>query len=156
VVSAGFEVRDPQDHGEREEWSCTGDGAQDSRLGGAFGQALASEAEAGSAEQRKENSDNSRKDSHLPFELCDGVDQLLPVLVERFDGDDRPLTTSSPSGNSGARDPDVLGQASGAGPNHLLTNTVVVRAACPGRGHRRVWHRQSITRRGSPGQPKPQ
>jgi hypothetical protein len=115
-----------------------------------------SEGEAGSAEQRKESSDNGREDAHSAIKLRDGVDQLLPVPVERCDGDDRPLTTSPPRGNSRARDPDVLGQASGAGPDHLLPNTVVVRAACPGRGHRRVWHRQSITRRGSPGQPTPQ
>jgi hypothetical protein len=65
------------------------------------------------------------------FTLRDGVDQLLPVMVARFDGDDRAMPTASPSGNSGARDPDVLGQVSGAGPDHLLPDTVVVRGARP-------------------------
>jgi hypothetical protein len=122
-------MHDPQDHGQGEEWFCTGDGAQNAGFGSTFGQPLASEGEAGSAEQRKENSDNGREDAHSAIKLRDGVDQLLPVLVERFDGDDRPLTTSSPRGNSGARDPDVLGQASGAGLGHLVPKTVVIRAA---------------------------
>jgi hypothetical protein len=38
------------------------------------------------------NSDNGREDAHSAIKLCDGVDQPLPVLVARFDGDDRPLT----------------------------------------------------------------
>ena len=119
VVSPGFEMRDTQDHGEGEEWFCTGGGTQDSGFGAAFREPLASECEAGSAEHRQENSDNGREDAHSAIKLCDGVHQLLSVLVERFDGDDRALTTSSPGGNSGARDPDVLGQASGTGPDHL-------------------------------------
>jgi hypothetical protein len=80
---------DPQDHREREEWFCTGDGAQDSGLGGAFGQPLTSEADAESAEQGQENSDNGRENASLLFEFCDGVEQLPAVLVGRFDGDDR-------------------------------------------------------------------
>jgi hypothetical protein len=135
---------------------CTGDGAQNAGFGGAFGEPLASEGEAGSAQQRKENSDNGREDAHSAIKLRDGVDQLLPVLVERFDGDDRSLTASSPGGNSGARDPDVLGQASGAGPNHLGAKTVVICAPCPGRGRGGVKHRQSITHNGSPSPQKDQ
>jgi hypothetical protein len=69
VVSPGFEVDHPQDHGEREEWFCTCDGAQDPVLGGTFGQPLAGEAEAGSSEHRQKNPDNGRKDALLPFEL---------------------------------------------------------------------------------------
>src|ERR1019366_3745520 len=41
----------------------------------------------------------------------------------------RTLTTSSPGRNSGARNPDVLGQASGTGPDHLGAKTVVICAA---------------------------
>ena len=111
VVSPGFEMRDTQDHGEGEEWFCTGDGTQDFGFGAAFREPLASEGEAGSAEHRQENSDNGGENAHSAIKLCDGVHQLLAVLVERFDGDDRALTTSSPGRNSGARDPDVLGQA---------------------------------------------
>ena len=96
MVSPGFETRDTQDHGEGEEWFCTGDGTQDSGFGAAFRVPLASECEAGSAEHRQENSDNGREDAHSAIKLCDGVHQLLSVLVERFDGDDRALTTSSP------------------------------------------------------------
>jgi hypothetical protein len=129
VISAGFKARDPQDHGEREECFCTGDGAQNAGLGGTFGEPLASECKAGSAEQRKENSDNGREDTPSAIKLRDGVDQVLPILVERFDGDDRALTTALPRGKSGARDPDVLGQASGAGLDHLVPKTVVVHAA---------------------------
>jgi hypothetical protein len=129
VVSPGFEVDDPQDQGKREEWFCTCDGAQDPGLGGAFGQPLASEAEAESSEHRQKNPDNGRQDALLPFEPCDAVDQLLAVRLHQFDGDDRALTTSSPGGNSGARDRDVLGQASGAGSNHLRAKTMVICAA---------------------------
>ena len=108
VVSAGFEMRDTQDHGEGQEWFCTGDGTQDFGFGAAFGEPLASECEAGSAEHRQENSDNAREDGLLPFELCDGVDQLLVVLLYGFDGNDRTRTTVPPSGNGGARDGPML------------------------------------------------
>ena len=129
VVSAGFEMRDTQDHGEGQEWFCTGDGTQDFGFGAAFGEPLASECEAGSAEHRQENSDNGREDAHSAIKLCDGVHQLLAVLVERFDGDDRARIAAAPGGHGRARDGHVLGRASGPGPDHLLPNTVVVRGA---------------------------
>ena len=122
-------MRNPQDHGERKTWRCAADGAQDSGLGGAFGQPLASEAEAGSAEQRKEKPDNSCEDSHSATKLRDGIDQLLPVLLNWLDGDDQARTTAPPCRNGGARDRNVLGQTFGTGPDHLLAKPVVVRAA---------------------------
>jgi len=131
VVSAGFEARDPQDHDEGEERFCTGDGAQDAGLGGAFGKPLTSEAESGSAEQRQENSDRSCEDALLLFNLRDGVDQLLAVLLYGLDGDDRTRTTAAPARNGRARDSHVLGQASGTAPDDLIAKTVVVRAAHP-------------------------
>jgi hypothetical protein len=70
VVSAGSEVDDPQDHVEREEWFRSCDGTQDTGLGAAFGEPLASEGEAGSAEQRTKNSDHSCEDALLLFEFC--------------------------------------------------------------------------------------
>jgi hypothetical protein len=115
------------------EWFCTGDGTQDSGLGAAFGEPLASEGEAGSAEHRQENSDNGREDALLPFKLYDGVEQLLAVLLYGLDGDDRTRTTAPPSGHGGARDGHVLGQASGADTDHVVPKTVVVRAAGPWR-----------------------
>jgi hypothetical protein len=129
VVPPRFETRNPQDHGERKTWRCAADGAQDSGLGGAFGQPLASEAEAGSAEQRKEKPDNSCEDSHLLIDLCERVHQLLVVLFNRLNGDDRARTTALPCRNGGARDRNVLGQASGTGPDHVVAKPVVVRAA---------------------------
>jgi len=60
----------------------------------------------------------------LPFELYDGVDELLVVLLYGLDGDDRTRTTAPPSGNGGARDGQVLGQASGAGTDHVVPKTV--------------------------------
>jgi hypothetical protein len=127
-------MRNPQDHGERKKWHCATDGAQDSGLGDAFGEPLTSEGEARSAEHRKENSYNGREDSPLPFDHSDRLDQLLAVMLSRLNGDDRAMTTSSPGGNGGSRYRDVLGQASGTGPDHLVPKAVVVRAACPGRG----------------------
>ena len=131
VVSAGSEMHDTQDHGQGEEWPCTCDGTQDSGFGAAFGEPLASEGEAGSAEHRQENSDNGREDAHSAIKLRYGVDHLLAVLVNRFDCDDRSRTAAAPSGHGRAWDSHVLGQASGTGPDHLLPNTVVVRAARP-------------------------
>jgi hypothetical protein len=139
MVSPRFQVDDTQDHGEREGCFCTRDGAQNAGLGGTFGGPLASEGEARRSEHRQENSDHGRKDAHSAIKLRAGVDQLLPVLVERFDGDDRALPSSSPGGNSRARDPDVLGQASGAGPDDLGAKAVVVCVACPGRGRGGVY-----------------
>jgi hypothetical protein len=45
--------------------------------------------------------------SRSPIKLRDGVEQLLPVLVERLDGDDRAHTAPVPRGNRGARDREV-------------------------------------------------
>jgi len=129
MVSARFEVNDPQDHGEWEEWYCTGDGTQDSSLGAAFGEPLTSEGETGSAEQCQEDSDDSGEDALLPFKLYDGVEQLLAILLYGLDGDDRTSPPAPPSRNGGVRNGHVLGQASGAGPDHLVAKTVVVRVA---------------------------
>jgi hypothetical protein len=96
VVSTGFEARDPQEHGEREEGSCTGDGAQDAGLGGAVGEPLSRQAEAGSAEKRQKEPDEGREDSHSAVELRERVEQLLPVLLNRLDADDRARTAPSP------------------------------------------------------------
>ncbi|HEX7500734.1 MAG TPA: hypothetical protein VF524_10600, partial [Polyangia bacterium] len=104
MVSPGFEARDPQNHGEREEWCCAGDRKKDPSLGLAFGQPPASEGEAGSAEQCKENSDNGREDSGAAVELRDQVEQLLPVLLNRLDGGNRAQATPSPGGNGGPWD----------------------------------------------------
>jgi hypothetical protein len=86
----------------------------------------------------------------LPFELCDGVDQLLVVLLYGLDGDDRTRTTTPPSGTGGASAGHVLGQASGAGTDHVVPKTVVVRAAGPWRCRGDVYHHESITNLGSP------
>ena len=100
VVSPEFEARDPQDHGEREEWFCTGDGVQDTGLGVAFRQSLAtSQAEPRCAQQCQKEPDNCREDSHSAIKLRDGIEQLLPVLVERLDGDDRAQTAPMPATN---------------------------------------------------------
>ncbi|MGD0838663.1 MAG: hypothetical protein ABSB49_18660 [Polyangia bacterium] len=114
MVSPGFEADDPQDHGERRVECGTGDGAEDPGLRVTFGEALASEGETGGAEHGQENSDNGREDALLQFKLRDGIDQLLAVQLQGLHGDDRTRTTAPPSGNGGARDPDVLGQATGA------------------------------------------
>jgi hypothetical protein len=86
-------------------------GAQDPGLGGTFGEALIGEGETGSAEHRQENSDNGREDAPFQFKLRDGVDQLLAVHLRELDGDDRSRTTAPPSGNGGARNGHMLGQA---------------------------------------------
>jgi len=130
VVLSEFEARDPQDHGEREEWFCTGDGAQDTGLGVAFGQSLAtSQAEPRCAQQCQKEPDNYREDSRSAIKLRDGIEQLLPVLVERLDGDDRAQTAPMPATNGGSRDGEVPGQAPGADPDHLLPDAMVVSAA---------------------------
>jgi hypothetical protein len=67
--------------------------------GGAFGKPLTGEAESGSAEQRQENSDRSCEDALLLFNLRDGFDQLLAVLLYGLDGDDRTRTTAAPGRN---------------------------------------------------------
>ena len=155
MVSPGFEVHDPQDHGEGEERFCSGDGTQDASLGAAFGEPLASEGEAGSAEQRMENSDHSRENALLLFELCDGGEQLLAVLSHQLDGNDRSRTTPSPRRNGGARDGDVLGQASGAGTDHMIPETVVVGVAGPRRGREGVHRHEDSTARDSTTSEKP-
>jgi hypothetical protein len=131
-----------------EEWFCTGDGTQNSGFGAAFWEPLASEGEAGSAEHRQENSDNGCEDALLPFKVYDGVEQLLVVLLYGLDANDRTRTTDPPSGNGGARDGHVLGQASGAGTDHVVPKTVVVRSAGPWRCRGDVYHHESITNLG--------
>jgi hypothetical protein len=75
-----------------------------------------------------------------------GACELAAVIClgSQFDGDDRTLTTPSPGRNSGARNPDVLGQASGTGPDHLIPNTVIVRLARPRVCGGDVYHHESI------------
>jgi hypothetical protein len=60
VVSPGIEVRDPQDLGERENWLCTGNCAQDSGLGGPIGKSRTIELETVGSEYRRKNSCNGR------------------------------------------------------------------------------------------------
>jgi len=149
VVSPGFEARDPQEHGEREEGRCTGDGAQDAGLGGAVGEPLSRQAEAGSAEQRQQEPDDGGESSGSAVELRERVEQLLPVLLHRLDADDRARTAPSPGGDGGSRDGDVLGQASGAAADHLLPEAMVVRAARPRHGREGVHQHEDSTARGS-------
>jgi hypothetical protein len=67
--------------------------------------------------------------SRSPIKLRDGVEQLLPVLVERLDGDDRAQTAPTPGTNGGSRDGEVPGQTPDARPEDLLPDAMVVHAA---------------------------
>jgi hypothetical protein len=96
VISRGFEVDDPQYQREGKERTRAGDGAEDTGLGCAFRKPLTGEAETGYAEQGQQEPNNGGEDSHSPIEPCDGVEQLLPVLLQWLGGDDRTESTPLP------------------------------------------------------------
>jgi hypothetical protein len=121
-----------------------GDSAKDACLGRAVGKALASKAEARCAEQRQEDPNNGGEHSRSAVELCDHVEQLLSVLVQRLNGDDRTQATRLPSGHGGARDCDLPGETPHPGTDHLLPQSMVVRATRPWRGRNVGHHHHSI------------
>ena len=121
--------------------------AKDSGLGHAFGEALTSEAEAGCAEQRQEDPNDGGEDSRSAVELCNSVEQLLPVLVQRLNGDNRTQATPLPSGHGGARDRHLPGEAPHPGADHLLPQSMVINAARPWRSRDVRNYHESIVRR---------
>jgi hypothetical protein len=86
--------------------------------------------------------------SRRPVEHDDGLEQVLPVLLQGFDGDDRTKAPPLPSRERGAWNWDVPGKGSGARAHHMFAQAMVIgatHARCGGgSGH----HRGRTTRRG--------
>jgi hypothetical protein len=151
VISRGFEVDDPQYQREGKERTRAGDGAEDTGLGCAFWKPLTGEAETGCAEQGQQEPNNGGEDSRSPIKPCNGVEQLLRILVQWLDGDDRTKSAPLPGRNGGARDRNVPGEAPHPGAWHLLPESMIVGAARVWRGRDGRDHRGSMPRRSSAG-----
>jgi hypothetical protein len=136
VISRRREPKDGQNRGEWQGRLGAGDGAQERSLIGALRKPVASETEAGDAQEGEKKSDDGREALYPALELVDLGQEDLAVLLEGLDGDNRPRTTLVPGGDRGAGDLKVAVQRTDAGATHLLAEPVVVRAAPPGIGAR--------------------
>jgi hypothetical protein len=109
-----------------------GDGPKDAGFGLAFRKPLASEAEAGSSKQGKQEANDSSEESRLRLPAGCGIQHALLVQAEGLGGDHRTQATLSPGGNRQARDPDVPGDRLGAAANDLFAEAMVIGAASSG------------------------
>ena len=105
------------------------DRTKDADLGRAFGEALACEAKPGCPQDGEQKTHCRGQDPHAPFELVDGGEELLAVVAERFEGDDGAWASTFPTGDGRARDVEAVPQPANADTVHVLSETVVVRAA---------------------------
>jgi len=125
------------------------DGSEDIRLGGAFGESSAGKAETREADQKQQESDHGGEDACPTVEPDDGIEQVLPVLLQGFDGDDWTQATPLPGREGGAWDGDMPRKESGAGADDMLAQAVVI-GAPPARGGRGDGeHRGRIAQPGS-------
>jgi hypothetical protein len=91
------------------------------------------EAEAGDAEQGEQESNDGGQNAGSAFELGEGLEELLSILIEDVEGDDRTEATLLPGRDGGAGDGETAVQRRGAGAHHMLAQTMVVgppRAGC--------------------------
>jgi len=105
-------------------------------------------AETRDADQKQQESDHGGEDACPTVEPDDGLEQVLPVLLQGFDGDDWTQATPLPGRDGGTWDGDMPRKGSGAGADHVLAQAMVIgstHAGGGGSGH----HRRRITRPGS-------
>jgi hypothetical protein len=88
MKTTGFEVEHLEDESEREAGLRSLDGAEDVRLGDALRESTAGKIEPGDAEQSQQESSHGGESSGSTVEPDDGLEKLLPVLVQGFDGHD--------------------------------------------------------------------
>jgi hypothetical protein len=103
--------------------------AEDACFGLTFGEALAGEPEPGGTQEREEEPDGRGQDSRSFLQLLYGGQELLTVVAESFEGDDGARAAAFPARDSRARDVQFAAQRTCAGAAHMLSETVVVRAA---------------------------
>ena len=70
----------------------------------------ASEVEAGHPEQSQQEANDGGEDLSSAVELGDGIEKVLPVLFQGFDGDDRTEATPLPGRDRGAWDGEAAAQ----------------------------------------------
>lgn len=141
VVARGGQAEDPQGEREGQGGHGAGDSAQDAGFGLAVWETLARETEAGGSNKGEEKADGRCQDPYASIQLLDGAQELLAVLAEDINADNGAQATTLPTGDGRARDVQSVADRSGTGTAHLLSDSVVVRAAeldrWKGRRHRR-------------------
>jgi hypothetical protein len=147
MQTSRFEAEDPEDECKREDGLRTLDGAEDIRLGRALGESSAGKAETRDAEQNQQEPDHGGEDACSTVELGEGLEKVLPVLLQGLDGDDRTKTALPPGPYCGAGDGEATTQRRRAGTHHMLAETMVVGAALARWGRADREHRCRITQR---------
>jgi hypothetical protein len=89
MQTSRFEAEDPEDQAKGEPGLGALDGTEDIRLGSALREPSASEVEPGHPEQRQQEANDGGEDLSSAVELGNGIEEVLPVSLQGFDGDDR-------------------------------------------------------------------
>jgi hypothetical protein len=107
VIPRHGQANDLQDHAKREDPLGGGDCAKDGTLGIAFGKANPGQAEAGSANDGEQEADDRSQKPDAALEERDPLEELLAVLVEGLERDDRAGTSGFPGCPGRARDSEL-------------------------------------------------
>ncbi len=129
MIARGLEAEHSENRRKGQDRFRGGNAAQEVGLGVPFRESSGGEAEAGDAEQGEQESNDGGQNASSAFELGEGFEELLSLLLEDVEGDDRPQAAPPPGRDSGARDGDVPHEGSGAGAQHVLAEAMVIGAA---------------------------
>jgi transposase InsO family protein len=146
MVASRFEAKNPEDHAKGEPRPGVLDGTEDVRLGGAVRQSSAAEVEPGHGEQSQQETNDGGENPSSAVEPGDGIQELLPVLLQGLDGDDGADAAPPPGRDRGTGDGEAVAQRPGTGMHHVLAQTMVVGAARARFGRRDGLHRRRIVR----------
>jgi hypothetical protein len=148
VVARSWQADDSENETKGQGRLCADDSTQDARLGVALGKPLACETKPRGTKEREQKADGGGQDLHSRLQLLDRAQELLAILLERFEGDDGAQATTLPGGHGRARDVQAVAQRPRTCATHVLSEAVVVGAPVQrGRGKRRC-HRGRIAERG--------
>jgi len=144
VVARRGEPDDVQGQGEGQGRLGALDGAQELRLRGSLGEAMAHEAKAGGPQEGEEEADDGGEDPRTAFEVLGPGHQVGVVLVEGREGDDRAQAAAFPARDRRAWDGKAKVEGAGIGAADVLAETMVVGVAVQGKGSERRRHRRGL------------
>ena len=96
VISRRRKAENSQDHGKRQHRLGAGDCTQDGCLRDAVGQPFAIETESRYPQKRQQEPDDRGQSPCLALHLVEPLQQLLAILPERFEADDRSRAAALP------------------------------------------------------------
>lgn len=128
VVARSWQADDSENETKGQGRLCADDSTHDARLGVALGKALACETKPGGTKEREQKADGGGQDLHSRLQLLDRAQELLAILLERFEGDDGAQATTLPGGHGRAREVQAVAQRPRTCATHVLSEAVVVGA----------------------------